>query len=113
MNGAFQTKPDILIRSQGQVVAIIDTKWKLYEPGEKEASQADVYQMMAYAQVYQCPNVVLLYPHGERSSAKQGVQRQFTLAESDSQLTTATVELLENKTTVLDQLPFLSFQVHT
>ena len=113
MNGAFQTKPDILIRKQGQVVAIIDTKWKLYEPGEKEASQADVYQMMAYAQVYQCPNVVLLYPHGEKSSAEQGVQRQFTLAESNSQLTTATVELLENKTTVLDQLPFLSFQAHT
>lgn len=26
-------------------------------------SQADVYQLMAYSQLYRCPNVMLLYPH--------------------------------------------------
>ena len=26
-------------------------------------SQGDVYQLMAYSQLYDCPNVMLLYPH--------------------------------------------------
>ena len=26
-------------------------------------SQADVYQVMAYSRLYECPHVVLLYPH--------------------------------------------------
>ena len=26
-------------------------------------SQADVYQLMAYSQLYRCPEVMLLYPH--------------------------------------------------
>ena len=26
-------------------------------------SQADVYQLMAYGRIYDCPRIVLLYPH--------------------------------------------------
>lgn len=53
------TRPDILVRHGGQVVAILDTKWK--DPTEG-VSHADLYQMMAYARLYACPRLVLLYP---------------------------------------------------
>lgn len=64
--GLFQTKPDILLRREGKVVAIIDTKWKRLSPDPLDrkhgVSQADVYQMMAYARVYGCDRLMLLYP---------------------------------------------------
>lgn len=59
------TRPDILIRGGNDaVLCVIDTKWKHLAKG---VSQADVYQMMAYARLYRCPRLVLLYPaaHGE------------------------------------------------
>ena len=70
----FQTRPDILIRRGSEVVAIIDTKWKRIasraDDAKRGVSQADVYQMMAYAKLYRCERQILLYPHhaglGER-----------------------------------------------
>src|SRR5690606_25650070 len=59
------TRPDMLIRGGNDaVLCVIDTKWKHLAKG---VSQADVYQMMAYARLYRCPRLVLLYPaaHGE------------------------------------------------
>ena len=62
----FQTTPDILIKRDGQAVMVIDTKWKLIgrnpEDKKRGVSQSDVYQMMAYARLYQCRDVMLLYP---------------------------------------------------
>jgi 5-methylcytosine-specific restriction enzyme subunit McrC len=60
---AFPLRPDIVIRDgENKVVQILDAKWK--QPGENLAgiSQADVYQMTAYAQAYQCPSLGLIYP---------------------------------------------------
>lgn len=49
----FQTKPDILVWRAGQVAQVIDTKWKRIsariDDPKQGVSQADVYQMMAYA----------------------------------------------------------------
>lgn len=65
----FQTRPDIIIRDRqsNAPVAIVDTKWKRLSPAIEHAkhgvSQADVYQMMAYGQLYACPDLTLLYPH--------------------------------------------------
>ena len=46
---------------------VIDTKWKRMTPQiddpKQGVSQGDVYQLMAYSQLYNCPNVMLLYPH--------------------------------------------------
>ncbi|MBU2934893.1 MULTISPECIES: McrC family protein [Pacificibacter] len=64
----FQTKPDILIRRRkgGEVVHVIDTKWKRLtaqiDDTKRGVSQADVYQMMAYAQLYEAQELTLLYP---------------------------------------------------
>jgi len=63
----FQTRPDILLKRGGQTVMVIDTKWKRLgqnlEDRKHGISHADIYQMMAYARLYDCPQVMLLYPH--------------------------------------------------
>lgn len=65
--GRFRTKPDLIIRQGDRTVLVIDTKWKRMAPRiddpKQGISQADVYQLMAYSQLYRCPNVMLLYPH--------------------------------------------------
>lgn len=65
--GRFRTKPDLIIRQGERVVMVIDTKWKRMTPQiddpKQGVSQGDVYQLMAYSQLYKCPNVMLLYPH--------------------------------------------------
>jgi len=65
--GRFRTKPDLIIRQGEQIMMVIDTKWKRITPRiddpKQGVSQADVYQLMAYSQLYQCPDVMLLYPH--------------------------------------------------
>jgi 5-methylcytosine-specific restriction enzyme subunit McrC len=63
----FATKPDITIASRGAPLLVIDTKWKRLKGAIDDpkygVGQADVYQMMAYAHVYQCERLLLLYPH--------------------------------------------------
>lgn len=53
------TRPDVLVRHGGKIVTVIDTKWKHLSKG---VSQTDIYQMMAYARLYSCNRLILLYP---------------------------------------------------
>lgn len=63
----FQTKPDILIKRGGEILLVIDAKWKSITSGlddpKQGVNQSDVYQMMAYGRLYGCSELVLLYPH--------------------------------------------------
>ncbi|EMD81817.1 McrBC 5-methylcytosine restriction system component [Pacificimonas flava] len=63
----FATKPDITVSARGTPMLVIDTKWKrlrgVIDDPKYGVGQADVYQMMAYAHVYQCERLLLLYPH--------------------------------------------------
>lgn len=99
--GRFQTRPDILIRRGREVVHILDTKWKRISPAASEpthgVSQADVYQMMAYAQLYHCPKVTLLYPHHFGLGEASGLQTSFRISENVSRIEVATVDLLDRK----------------
>ncbi|NML90449.1 calmodulin-binding protein [Sphingobium sp. TB-6] len=64
---SFQTKPDIRIKDGQRTIMVIDTKWKRISSNindkKRGVSQSDVYQMMAYARLYQPNEVMLLYPH--------------------------------------------------
>lgn len=75
----FQTRPDLLLRRSGRVIAVIDTKWKRLaaDPLDRRhgVSQADVYQMMAYARLYECERLMLLYPSVPGTGS--GEVRQF------------------------------------
>ena len=65
--GRFRTRPDLIIRQGEEIALIIDTKWKRItariDDVKQGVSQADVYQLMAYGRLYDCTNVILLYPH--------------------------------------------------
>ena len=106
----FQTTPDILIKRNGQVVMVIDTKWKLIgrnpEDKKRGVSQSDVYQMMAYARLYQCREVMLLYPH-HASLGSEALDAGYGMMEGDERLRIASVDLVVGKGAVVQQLAAL------
>lgn len=62
---AFLAMPDVVASRQDTPLWLLDTKWKRLDLAEPYAgvSQADIYQMLGYAQRYGVSEVVLLYPH--------------------------------------------------
>lgn len=60
----FQLRPDIVIQSGDETVAILDAKWKRLDPAEPNSgvSSGDAYQMNAYASRYHCKRLTLVYP---------------------------------------------------
>lgn len=103
----FQTTPDILIKRNGNVVMVIDTKWKLIgrnpEDSKRGVSQSDVYQMMAYARLYQCREVMLLYPH-HTSLGTETLDAGYAIMAGDERLRIASVDLVVGKEAVQQQL---------
>ncbi len=93
----FQTKPDILIRRAGAVIHVIDTKWKKIstriDDPKRGVTQADVYQMMAYAQLYNAPRLTLLYPHHSALGVDELVHGRHRITERDSILETASIDI--------------------
>jgi 5-methylcytosine-specific restriction enzyme subunit McrC len=98
---AFLLKPDIVGRVGEKSAWIIDTKWK--ELSQQEAregvAQGDMYQMYAYAQRYECPDVVLIYPHHAGLGLVGGVRRTYAVRRDDDSGTgrvrIATVDLTD------------------
>lgn len=93
----FMTKPDILVERDGEVVLVIDTKWKRLsariDDPKQGVGQGDVYQMMAYGQVYQCSRLLLLYPHHRELKRSEGLQSQHRICGGTGALATATLDL--------------------
>ncbi|WP_307737903.1 McrC family protein [uncultured Varibaculum sp.] len=61
----FALRPDLVLRSETQETVILDTKWKrlINDPRKNFGiSQADMYQMYAYAKKYNTSQIWLLYP---------------------------------------------------
>ena len=76
--GRFRTRPDLIVRRGSQIALIIDTKWKRIkriDDPKRGVRQTDVYQLMAYGRLYDCPNVMLLYPHHGGLSSDAVLQR--------------------------------------
>ncbi len=103
----FQTTPDILIKRNGQVQLVIDTKWKLVgqnpEDKKRGVSQSDVYQMMAYARLYRCREVMLLYPH-HAGLGGDGLNAAYAIMEGNERLRIASVNLTAGKQAVQQRL---------
>jgi 5-methylcytosine-specific restriction enzyme subunit McrC len=103
----FQTTPDILIKRGGQTVMIIDTKWKQIglnpEDKKRGVSQADVYQIMAYARLYRCREVMLLYPH-HAGLGDDVLDAGYVMMEGDERLRIATIDLVPEASVVMERL---------
>jgi 5-methylcytosine-specific restriction enzyme subunit McrC len=112
----FQTKPDILVKRNGVVEQVIDTKWKSIsrrtpEDPKQGVDQADVYQMMAYGQLYQCPRLILLYPHHKAlGDGVMKVEHRIAIKDRDDRLQLATITISTNKGTA-DQLRELCSEI--
>lgn len=95
--GLFQTRPDILIRRGGEVVQVIDTKWKRIaariDDPRHGVSQGDVYQMMAYAHLYRTPRLTLLYPHHRGLDGTGGIQSRLLVTDRETVLDIASVDV--------------------
>ena len=65
---AFALRPDIVLRTDGQVATICDTKWKhvgISRHHDLVPTEADMYQMHAYAAAFGCGELALIYPWHE------------------------------------------------
>ncbi|MDD2685064.1 MAG: hypothetical protein PHY62_02775 [Gallionella sp.] len=119
-NNAFFMKPDVVGKLHSQTAWIVDTKWKhltkqnsksSWSSAQKDAvSESDFYQMYAYANGYDCPDVILLYPHDQELGADAGVRGSYLLNASEGaecnvpkRIRVATINLSDLKT-VSDQL---------
>lgn len=97
----FATRPDIVISRAGKPLLVIDTKWKrlkgAIDDSKRGVGQADVYQMMAYAHVYECDRLMLLYPHHDAVD-KEGVVTIHRIANKQgSMIGIVAVDLLTPK----------------
>jgi 5-methylcytosine-specific restriction enzyme subunit McrC len=76
---------------------VIDTKWKRISPRiddpKQGVSQADVYQMMAYAQLYRAPRLTLLYPHHPGLGAGKDLHARHQITGRAAILETASIDL--------------------
>lgn len=95
--GVFQTRPDIIVKRGNSVVQIIDTKWKRItariDDPKQGMSQGDVYQMMAYGQLYKCDWLCLLYPHHDALGVEEGIVAVHTVTANEHRLETATIDV--------------------
>lgn len=83
------------------MVHVIDTKWKRIsariDDPKQGVSQGDIYQMMAYANLYKPPRLTLLYPHHVGLGRNEGVQTQFRITGHDTLIDTASVDVANSK----------------
>ena len=104
---SFQTKPDIRINDGQRTVMVIDTKWKRIsnkiDDKKRGVSQADIYQMMAYARLYRPTEVMLLYPH-HADLAATPVDASYEMRGGGEKLRIASVDLSGADTAVANQL---------
>jgi 5-methylcytosine-specific restriction enzyme subunit McrC len=74
-----------------------DTNWKrLTAPIEDSISPSDIYQMMAYARIYEVKHLMLLYPHHTELVRDEGVIANYLIAGTDAtQLGIRTISLAD------------------
>jgi 5-methylcytosine-specific restriction enzyme subunit McrC len=105
----FQTRPDILVRDDrsGELAAIADTKWKRISPAVEDSkhgvSQSDVYQMIAYARLYGCRDLMLLYPH-HAGLGDGRLASDYVINSSSDRLHLRTVDLALNEPDIVANL---------
>lgn len=73
---SFVLRPDLVVMERGVVAVIADTKWKLL-PLDRRArpapSEADMYQMHAYASAFQCRDLALIYPWDAQDQVTEAI----------------------------------------
>lgn len=60
----LKLRPDIVVYDEGEVLCIIDAKWKNIDDtdGSLGVGPSDIYQMLAYSGRYGCDKLMLIFP---------------------------------------------------
>jgi 5-methylcytosine-specific restriction enzyme subunit McrC len=105
----FRTRPDIILKQRGEVRAILDTKWKKLSSNGSDrklgVSQADVYQLMAYARLYPTKELMLLYP--EIPGRTCGKRKEWGITGGFERLQVATIDISCEESEVMSRLAAL------
>ena len=107
--GRFRTLPDIIIRRGNEIVLVIDTKWKRIaariDDPKRGVKQSDIYQLMAYSQLYDCRRVMLLYPH-HHGLSNEPIQQAYSVAvpAGQNELHISTIDVSAARSEVLVSL---------
>lgn len=106
----FRTRPDILVMRGNDVAVIIDTKWKRlknnWDDPKHGISQADIYQMMAYGQLYNCNRLILLYPHHFELERPEGISSLNRVLGTNMEISVSTIDVTEHSF-IEDRLKYL------
>ena len=91
--GLFGLRPDAVIEQPTPI--ILDTKWKHLTREEKTlgVAQADIYQMLAYAQAYDASRLILLYPWYKGIGDPGIISRDWKITGTSRQLDIATIDV--------------------
>lgn len=89
----FHLKPDLAFRVGTDFPLLLDTKYKTLDPADRRpgVSQADLYQMFAYARIYKCPRIVLLYP--QTADMPDALRHGFTFHGGRDTVTVASLDI--------------------
>jgi 5-methylcytosine-specific restriction enzyme subunit McrC len=92
----FKLKPDLVMRQNRSFPLILDTKYKRLDRKNYKLGvlRADFYQMYAYAQRYDCPNVYLIYP--QTADMSESLEINFRIDGDGRLITAATIDLRGN-----------------
>ena len=100
--GLFYLRPDAVIKKPTPI--ILDTKWKRLTREEKTlggetlgVAQADIYQMLAYAQAYDASRLILLYPWHKKIDGPGIISRDWKITGTSRQLDIATIDVGQPK----------------
>lgn len=109
----FRTKPDCIVRRDGSTVLVIDTKWKRLANAARDAkrgvSQADVYQLMAYARLYGAARLMLLYPyHADLEGPGALARYRVNAGGSEERLTVASIDVSADRIATIELLKALA-----
>lgn len=108
-NALFETEPDLrLLRRDGGAAVVLDTKWKALTVDRKMGiKEADLYQVMAYAQLYECRALVLLYPHHAGLTGPLLAHHRIAHTDGPVRLTVASIDVTSQtraRTALIDLL---------
>ncbi|MGI6235788.1 MAG: McrC family protein [Christensenellales bacterium] len=90
----FLLEPDITLAKDGEVKVIIDAKYKNPIIDDNViVFQNDIYQMLAYATAYHCPNIYLVYPAFLSNKITDNELAQYDISTPDGNVSIKIIQL--------------------
>lgn len=104
LEGAIRLKPDFSWWEGGQCRFVGDVKYKT-TPETAGVKEADIYQLLAYAQAADLPSGLLVYAKGDAEP------RSYSIVNSDRVFLVRTLDLEMDPADVLDQISRIAAQI--